>query len=615
MSLNQNSQMTSRKPLRLWPGVVLAALQLLSWFVLPLALPDEPFYGFFGFLVGGLLIMLWWLFFSRARWSDRLGALVVAAIALYATTYILHPSVDKLGQGMLFRMMAPATLSFVFVAGLVAARFLVGRPSRAVMCAAIVLGSGAWTLVRSSGIGGPSGLGFAWRWSKTHEELLLAQAKDEPMAAVPAATAAPVAKAGAPPATASPAKSKPAPPAAVATAAEWPGFRGPHRDGVIPGVRIETNWQVSPPFKLWQRLIGPGWSSFAARGDLLYTQEQRGDQEVVACYNLTTGQPVWMHRDATRFWDAEAGAGPRGTPALSHGRVYALGATGTLNALDAASGAVVWTRNVATDADRKVPYWGFASSPLVFGDLVIVAASGRLIAYDVGTGNPRWVGPKPTAGSFSSPHLLTIGGVAQVLLMNGAGAISVAPADGKVLWEHPWPGDVRIVQPALTADGDLLMTAGGEGQGGEGLGSLAVTRGAGDGTGEWTVKERWTTRGLKPNFNDFVVHKGHAYGFDGNILSCVDLKDGARKWKGGRYGNGQMILLADQDVLLVLSEEGELALVSATPGEFKEIARMPGIEGKAWSHPALVGDILLVRSDQQMAAFRLSLARAESSRR
>jgi outer membrane protein assembly factor BamB len=613
---------TAQKPLRLWPGVVLAVLQILCWFILPRLFPDGPFYGLFAFVLGGLLIIIWWLLLSRARWFDRLGAVLVGAIALYATTYILHVSVARLGMGRLFPMLAPPVLSFVFVAALVASRGLASRPRRAVMCAVLVLGSAGWALLRAGGIG-LSGFNFAWRWSQTPEERLLAQTQDEPIAAAaPAAAAAKetsAANAGgqpaAPTATPSAANSKPAAPAAVETAADWPGFRGPQRDGVVPGVRIETNWSASPPVKLWQRAIGPGWSSFAARGDLLYTQEQRGGHEIVACYNLTTGQPVWMHRDATRFWDAEAGAGPRGTPTLSKGRVYTLGGTGIVNALDAGSGAVVWTRNVAADTDTPVPYWGFASSPLAVDDLVIVAASGRLIAYDAATGNPRWLGPKPGGGGFSSPHLLTIGGVAQVLLMNGGGAISVSPADGKVLWEHAWPAGSRIVQPALTADGNLLMTVGGEGMGGEGLGSLAITQGLADGTGAWTVKERWTTRGLKPNFNDFVVHEGHAYGFDGNILSCIDLNDGTRKWKGGRYGNGQMVLLPDQDVLLVLSEEGELVLVSATSGEFKELARVPAITGKSWNHPALVGDVLLVRNDQEMAAFRLRRAGADSSRR
>ena len=160
-----------------------------------------------------------------------------------------------------------------------------------------------------------------------------------------------------------------------------------------------------------------------------------------------------------------------------------------------------------------------------------------------------------------------------------------------------------MLQPALTSDGDVLITSG-DAMGGNGIRRLSVTQR----DGKWNVEERWTSTGLKPYFNDYVVHNGHAYGFDGSILACIDLKDGTRKWKGGRYGHGQFVLLPDQDLLLVLSEEGELALVSATPDKFTEIARVPGIDGKTWNHPVLVNDVLLVRNGEEMAAFRLTRA-------
>jgi outer membrane protein assembly factor BamB len=306
-----------------------------------------------------------------------------------------------------------------------------------------------------------------------------------------------------------------------------------------------------------------------------------------------------MHGDSARFYESNGGAGPRGTPTLKDGRVYTFGATGILNVLDSGDGSVVWSRNVASDADADVPGWGFASSPLVVGGVVLVAASGRLVAYDVATGEPRWFGPKG-GGGYSSPHLVTIDGIEQVLLQNANGVISVAPTDGTLLWEHPWPG-FRIVQPAVIAEGDLLVSTS-DAMGGISTRRIAVAHEPGG----WTIEERWTSRGLKPYFNDLVVHEGYAFGFDGRILSCVDLEDGERKWKGGRYGNGQLVLLPDQDLLLVLSEDGELALVAATPDEFRELARVPAIEGKTWNHPALVKDLLLVRNGEEMAAFRLS---------
>jgi outer membrane protein assembly factor BamB len=363
-------------------------------------------------------------------------------------------------------------------------------------------------------------------------------------------------------------------------------------------VRIKTDWAASPPVQMWRRPVGPGWSSFAVRGGLIYTQEQRGPEEIVACYNLTTGQPVWAHRDPTRFWESNGGPGPRATPSLANGRVYTFGATGILNALDAGDGAVVWSRNAASDTGMKTPQWGFASSPLVVDDAVIVATAGQLAAYDRATGARRWAGPAHGV-SYSSPQLSTIDGVRQILLLSEAGLTSVALADGALLWEHRWPG-YPIVQPALTADGDILISV----TDSSGTRRLAVAHGPAG----WTVAERWTSNGLKPYFNDFVVHNGYAFGFDGSILACIDLADGKRKWKGGRYGNGQLVLLSDQDLLLVLSEEGELALVGATPDQFKELARFPAIDGKTWNHPVLAGDILLVRNGQEMAAFRLSLA-------
>jgi outer membrane protein assembly factor BamB len=607
MTTAQTDPSAPRRPLRLWPGILLATLLLLARLGVPTVVPEAGMFSVIGGIVGALAIVLWWVFFSRAPWSERVGAIVFMVVALFATSYVVHESIANGMMGMMLFILGIPVLSLALVASAVATRRLSSGSRRAGMAAAILLACGGFTTLRTGGISGRGESDLHWRWTPSPEERLLAQPAEEhvdtarvspPAAPAPTEVANEPARSAAVPTAPAITESEPVVPVAIETKAQWPGFRGPDRDSTVHGVRIETDWAKTPPVQLWRKPIGPGWSSFAVRGDLFYTQEQRGDDEIVACYRLSTGEPVWRHRDPVRFWESNGGAGPRATPTFSNGRVYAFGATGLLNALDANTGAVVWSRNVASETGTEVPGWGFASSPLVVDDLVIVAADATLVAYDAATGHKRWVGPVHR-GSYSSPHRTTIDGVDQVLLLGGAGATSVEPASGAVLWEYSWPG-TAIVQPALMADGDLLIN------------SLATTGGLGTrrlaiahGPNGWSAEERWTSNGLKPYFNDFVIHKGYAFGFDGSILASINLEDGKRTWKGGRYGNGQIVLLPDQDLLLVLSEDGELALVSATPDQFKEIARVPAIEGKTWNHPALVGDVLLVRNGEEMAAFRL----------
>ena len=584
----------TQKLLRVWPGIVAVVLLWLSRFGIKAVIPGIDGFSkamMTSFVFTGLLI-IWWTFFSRARWLERLGALALIVLALTGTWFLRH---DSMHLAWFLAYVIPVT-SLAFVAWAVITRRMPDRVRHLTMVATILIAGGGWLLLRQDGINGDHQATFGWRWAASPEERMLAQVSNETLAPAPAASVAPTATPAASPTasvTEEAAKSPTTQP--VETRAAWPGFRGPKRDGIARGVKIDTDWSGKPPVQLWRRPVGPGWSSFAVNGDLVYTQEQRGENELVSCYKASTGQPVWTHQDAARFFESNAGAGPRATPTLSNNRVYTFGATGILNALDANNGAVLWSRNVAKETNTEVPFWGFSGSPLVVGDMVIVAASGQLVAYDAASGTRRWLGPAG-GGSYSSPQFVTIDGVAQVMLVNGAGVTSVAVADGKQLWEHKWSSNF-MVQPALIGESDILLTSQENG-----ARRIAVSHNASG----WNVAERWTTNSLKPYFNDFVVHKGHAFGFDGRILACIDLANGERKWKGGRYGNGQLVLLPDQDLLLVLSEEGELALVGATPDQFTERAKAPAIQGKTWNHPVLVGDILLVRNAEEMAAFRLA---------
>ena len=572
----------NRKALRLWPGVAAAVLLLLGRYIVPSFIPEAILYGLLVGMAGIAVIVLWWTLFSRAPWIERLGVIVLMVVGVLVTSRLIHISISNGSMGFLFYVLIIPILCLALVAWAVASRGLSTKARRALLVMVIVLTCGGFTLIRTGGLTTDFDNDFHWRWSKTPEERLLAQAADEQAALASAASTAPSST-------------------SVKTGSDWLGFRGANRDGVVRGgARIATDWSASPPAEMWRRPIGPGWSSFAVQGDRIYTQEQRGNEELVACYNISTGKPVWRHSDAARFWESNGGAGPRGTPTLSNGRVYTLGATGILNVLKAEDGSVVWSRNAVSDTKAKLPTWGFSGSPLVVGDIVVVATAGTMAAYDLASGQLRWVGPNG-GGGYSSPHLVTIQGVPQIMLLSSTGATSLAPTDGKVLWQHALSTNARIVQPNMTAEGDVLVH---EGEGNE-MRRLALT----NGPGGWTIEERWNSFGVNPYFNDFVVHKGHAYGFNGSSIACMDLKDGQSKWKGGRYGQGQLVLLADQDLLVVLAETGEVALVGATTDQYKELARIPAIKGKTWNHPVVAGDVLLVRNAEEMAAFKLPAAR------
>jgi outer membrane protein assembly factor BamB len=340
----------------------------------------------------------------------------------------------------------------------------------------------------------------------------------------------------------------------------------------------------------------------------LFTQEQRGEQEAVVCLSADTGVEIWSHPEPGRFWDSLSSTGPRATPTFADGRIYAQGATGTLLCLDAASGRKIWSRNVLADSGNKLPDWGVASSPLVAHGLVVVYAGGpagekgeshkALLAYRADSGEIAWSAPAG-AYSYSSAQLATLAGREQVLFISNQGLASFDPASGAALWEYPSPDQPpRSCQPMPVSDTQLLVQLGMEAP----TDLVDVTR-SGDG---FAATKRWTSRNLKPSFNDFVVHDGYVYGFDGGIFCCVELKTGNRKWKKGRYGTGQVLLLADQPVLVVISDEGEAVLVAAKPEAFEELGRFQAVTGKTWNHPAVVEHRLYVRNAGEIACYELT---------
>ncbi len=416
-----------------------------------------------------------------------------------------------------------------------------------------------------------------WRWQATTDDVLDAHRKNQGTADAPAL-----------------------PPA---EATDFPEYRGRKRDGIVIGPTLSRDWQTKPPAGLWPKQpIGGGFAAFAVAGPLLVTIEQRRDKEAVVAYDAVTGKQRWQHEYDANFKEALGGPGPRATPTIADGMVYSLGATGNLVCLDAATGERRWAVNILEDNDN-IP-WGMSGSPLVYDKVVVVnsgcqreGVTGRgLVAYDRATGQQVWQAGDGKAG-YSSPMLATLGGGRQVLILDGEALAGHDAADGRELWRFPWPThqNINVAQP-LVIDGDRVYISSGYGHGG----ALLRIENA---QGQWTATPVWQNLKLRCKFTSPVLYRGHIYGIDEGLLTCLDVETGKQKWRDGRYGHGQLLLTGD--LLVILAEDGKLALVEATPEGHRELAKMPALEGKTWNLPALSRGIVYLRNDHEMACFDL----------
>jgi outer membrane protein assembly factor BamB len=580
VSVSPATALAGRTP-RLWPATVLVALYWIAFAVV--AAQEKPY--FVGFLysmaapaVLVLVFSIWWWRNRRIPFAERVYGCVAVIAPGLAVAPLCHPSI----WFGLPTVGLPVALT-VLTLWLLVVQWTGFAWKGLGLLAALVLSWGYFALIRIDGIDADLQATAKWRWTPSAEEVFLAEKASETKTAP-----APRPTSGTP---------------LTLSAGDWPAFRGPDRDGVIPGITIASDWSTAPPKLLWCHRVGPAWSSAIVIGDRLFTQEQRGEQEAVVCYETSTGNEVWIHTDSARFWETVSGAGPRATPTFAGGRLFTLGATGILNCLDAATGERFWSHDVAAEAPAKPPMWGYASSPLVVEDKVIVFAGGEgernLLAYRVDSGEPAWTAPA-SHDTYSSPQVATIAGRRQCLLLGDHGLTAVDPETGKGLWQYGWvmSGAPRAVQAHVLGASQVVAGT----LTGPGVALVDVTQ-EGD---AWKVAEVWSTTQLKPEFPDFVVHRSHAYGFDGAFLCCLDLASGKRRWKEGRYGRGQVLLLPEQSLLLVISEKGEALLLAADPERHHELGRFQALTGKTWNHPVVAHGRLYARNAEEMACYELA---------
>lgn len=387
----------------------------------------------------------------------------------------------------------------------------------------------------------------------------------------------------------------------VALSADFPQFLGPARNGIIAPLVLHRDWSTKPPIERWRHDVGPAWSAFSVQSNRAITQEQRGSEEWVICYDLTTGRPLWTHRDTARYDTTIAGIGPRASPTITDTRVITLGATGLLNCLDLATGHRLWSVDIIADNDAAVLEWGMAGSPLVDGDRVIISAGGKrgsVTAYNLTTGSRLWSAGNE-ATNYASPVIFTLLGERHLIIQNNFTITGHDPKDGRVLWSHPTPGaHPKVAQALRISDNRLLISSGY----GTGSNCFELERQT-DGT--ITTRSIWKNILLKSKFANMVQRDGYVYGLNDGTITCLNLADGERAWRGLRVGHGQLLITGD--LLLITSESGEVILAKATHEQYVELSRFRAFTDKTWNSPALAGRFLLVRNDREAACFELPM--------
>jgi len=439
-------------------------------------------------------------------------------------------------------------------------------------------------------------LGGACRKTANDAHYAAVESNREAQASQPAAATAP-----SPSPSASASASPGASPAAPAPASNyWTNFRGPKRDGKYDETTVSTNWPSSGLPQVWKQPVGVGFASFVVADGKAFTIEQRRGQEVAAAYDINNGRELWTQKWNAEFSDS-TGDGPRATPTWDNGRIYALGATGELRCLDANTGSVFWGKNILSDNQAKNLPWAMAASPLIVDDKVIVLPGGTsgksVVAYNKMTGAPVWRVLNDTQ-AYVSPMLVELAGRRQIVVVSSSRVVGLSPEKGELLWEYPWDTDMGInVSQPIPVDRNRFFISSGYGKGA----ALVEVKGSGN---SLTASTIWENKNMKNKFNSSVLYNGYIYGLDEGIMVCLDVNTGERKWKEGRFGYGQIILTNGH--LIVTSDQGEVALLKATPDKYTEVARFTAVQGQTWNYPAIASGRLLVRNSNEMAAYDIS---------
>ena len=392
----------------------------------------------------------------------------------------------------------------------------------------------------------------------------------------------------------------------AAAAQQWPQWRGPTRDGVVPAANVPKAWPEKPTLK-WRQTVGEGYSSPVVDRGRVFVHSRRDPQEIVTAFDLASGKQVWQVTYAAPFtknqYAAQMNRGPFSTPLAADGRLFTLGVTAVLSAFDAASGALKWRKDFSKEIDTSKLFTGTAMSPILSGGLLIVHVGddggGALRAYDPATGAEKWSLPGHGPG-YASPMVV---GTAprQLVTMTDKAVVGVDAASGKLLWSLPFPDEwnENIVTPVLA--GDVLVISGTR----KGTFGYRLEQAA----GKWAPKQIWHNTDLPMYMSTPVADGTTLFGFSnrrkGQIF-CLDARTGTAKWTTeGRAGTNASLLSAGPNLLL-LTTDGELIVLRRNPEKYDELRRYRLGTSPTWAHPALLGDAIVVRDAESIAVWGLT---------
>jgi len=377
-------------------------------------------------------------------------------------------------------------------------------------------------------------------------------------------------------------------------ATDWPQWRGPNRDGISQETGILKNWPNDGPNVIWKAPAGDGYSAMSVVDGRLYTMYGTGDDEVAVCLDANTGEQLWRFRMDSKF-EEYWGHGTRATPTVDGNVVYVISAKSKLYALDAKTGKEIWGHDLVKKFDAQVPRWGTATSPLVYGEQLIVDVGGSgdygIVSFNKKNGEVIWNTPTELPG-YSSPIAVDVGGVKQILCFTGKALISVSPEDGRKFWSHRWitSYDVNAATPIFVEPDKVFISSGYD----VGCALLKMIPQNGD----VKVEELYSSREMRNQFTTCVLIDGHVYGFDEGTLKCMDVRTQETKWAERGLGKGSL-LYADGH-LIVMGERGQLVLVEATPKQYVQKAKAQMLEGRTWTMPTLANGKLYIRNQEEI---------------